>query len=273
MDEDQDLPFNSCGDCCLGLLSCQHVCGEICHPGPCVECQWCERGIPRPGLPRRRNALRDSLELRRDWVPPVEHFNDPDSERANDASAARGHATSNAGPRTLPTRVWVPLIICLAVTVFMAGAIFGLTKVIVEPYNHRSIAENNDAMRAVWILLGLGATINMGMNILSLNRLHDLVDYCEQKISNTSFAASWNSWMRICVESKFCCHFTNLVLFHLLWYVLFAWIVGSFAWYVQVKISNARQALTLTPVRSWFPFSRDKRNSLEYAMVSTRGSC
>lgn len=229
VDDDQGLPFNSCGEDCYAELPCQHVCDNVCHPGPCEECQLCERAVPRLVLPRRRIAPQDSLELIRGWVPRVQHFNE-DIERADHPFPASGPATSNAGPRTLRAGTWAPLVICLAVTIFMAGSIFGLTKVIVEPYNHRSIAENNDAMRAAWTLLVLGGLVNLGLNLKSASRVREFAFYCQQEISGTSFAASWTSWMRICEEVEFCWDLTKFVALHVYFYSLVVWVIGSLAW-------------------------------------------
>lgn len=253
MDDDPSLPFNSCGDYCRAVLKCQHVCLEFCHPGPCGGCQSCERGIPRATLPRQRNVPRDSLELRRDWAPMVQHRNDQDIERADNGLTTRGHATSNGRPRTLPAATWVPLVVCLAVTAFMAGAIFGLTKVIVEPYNHRSIAENNHAMRAAWILLTFGALINGCTNMGSVTRVRELVDYCKQRISNTSFATTWTSWMRICVEVQFCWELTKFVAQYVFFCMVLAWILGSLAWYVKVRIRRCTTSADSGPSTFMIP--------------------
>lgn len=222
-DNGRGRPFNSCGERCSATLPCEHICNEICHPGPCEECQIC---IPKPVSSRRLNFPRDSLELVR-WAPPAPRLNEQDNEQG---FTAKGRARDNARPRTLRAGIWVPLVICLAVTVSLAVAIFGLTKVVVEPYNYRSIAENNDAMRAAWILLAVGAIISIGMNMKSLTRMRDFVDYCMLRISCTSFAATWTSWMGICGEVQFLWELAKFLAFYTFSFMMVVWVVGAFAW-------------------------------------------
>lgn len=136
MDDDEDLPFNSCGEVCLAVLLCQHVCPEICHPGPCKKCQLCEQAIPGLALPRRHNFPRDSLELIRGGAPQVQSSIEQAVERTTEAFSARDRATSDLGPRTLRARIWIFRLIYLAIAVILGGGIFAVAKVIFQPHSH-----------------------------------------------------------------------------------------------------------------------------------------
>ena len=226
INDNRSLPFNSCGERCMAALPCNHACPNVCHPGPCEDCRLCGRYIPR-----RRNLPRDSLELRRDraaaaWIR-YQGFN-----RTDDAVITNDHAPSSAAPQTLSARIWVPLAISLAVTVSMAGPIFGLTMVVVEPYNHRSIAMNNDAMRAAWVLLALGALINLCANWSLLPRLRLFWAYWKEQILDIPVWAC-------ALSSQVIVAFGELVLFVLAIVFLainLAWLIGPLVLYGKVKI-------------------------------------
>lgn len=128
MDDDEDLPFNSCGEVCLAVLLCQHGCPEICHPGPCKACQLCERAIAGLALPRRHNFPPDSLELIRGAAPQVQSSNQQAIERTIEAFTARDDATSDLGPRALQARIWIFRVTGLAVVVMMGGGIIAAAK-------------------------------------------------------------------------------------------------------------------------------------------------
>lgn len=142
-------PPNSCGSLCLKPLSCPHRCSQICHAGPCDPCvQGCKPQIRKTEVRIRQTSFRGSRIGDRDGV--IDAAVNADLERAAPRPRAPQDSLSLLFNRMVKLHC-----VSLALTLTLMALVIGWTAVIVKPFNHKSIAENNKGVRGTWALLGI----------------------------------------------------------------------------------------------------------------------
>ena len=236
------LPFNSCGEKCLAEVECRHECEEICHPGPCGACQMCARGVPRP--PKVRSS--SELSFRETFVPlsrlvaaQIRHRNFdemyPGRTAVNERFDMRAIEAGNAGPQVLPAGIFMLPMICSILSFCIAMFIYALISVVVEPYKHRAIAENNHTMRAMWVLVSLGAANNSILNGLSVWPFKVIISTYYRNLTTSRFAARWRVVGSQTGELAPFWEFMRGVCEMVLFLIMFVWVLGPFTRYAEDK--------------------------------------
>ena len=64
----------------------------------------------------------------------------------------------------------------LVLTTIMIYSIYEFTRVIVAPYEHRKLAENNDTLRTAWFFLVVGALCNSAINIKAFKIMRPMLE-------------------------------------------------------------------------------------------------
>ena len=122
------------------------------------------------------------------------NFDDLDPGRTADTERfnMRAIEAGNANPQqVLPAGIFTLPMICSILSFCMAMSIYALTNVVVEPYKYRAIAENNHAMRAMWVFVGLGAANNSVLNGLSVWSFRVILCIYYRNLTTSRFAARW----------------------------------------------------------------------------------
>ncbi len=151
-------PPNSCGSRCFKALSCVHRCSQICHAGPCDPCvQGCKPEPPK----MLAKTVQKSPGVETAVVAGIAV--NADLERAAPRPRAPRDSTSSLVRRMIKRHS-----VSVGFTITLMGIVGGWTMVIVEPFNHRRIAENNKGVRAIWAFLGIAGFVVMVFNASSL---------------------------------------------------------------------------------------------------------
>lgn len=195
------LPPNSCGAFCFAERQCGHPCSKVCHAGPC---EACIHGCPpnkrpvvpsKPTLPSRIRNARVPLP-----TPPSNAYVPP---RVAPIRRSISEVRSRSGrPTPIVRGNWEPQervpyklpVMSLIFSVIIACWVFGLTKVVVEPFNYKNVAENNHAVRALWFFAIVGGFACMVVNswsfqswFMTLGAVHECIDeYAKETRRNTT---------------------------------------------------------------------------------------
>lgn len=168
--------FNSCGDRCEAVRrSCLHLCDQICHPGPCGPCTRCRtkiEGIPNFAQKHRLPSAvpPPSINYRPPGIPQPAH----ERSRGIEPDPERRPAVRPNEVQTYSASTFTPLIFCVVWTIFVAFCTYCVTKVIIEPYNHPGIVENEGSLDALWIFFASAALLSSCMNASSMRRVESI---------------------------------------------------------------------------------------------------
>lgn len=242
---DWDLPPNSCGRRCSKTLPCQerglsstHQCNTICHAGPCPPC-------PR-GCRPSRTALRKLVKAR---LAPSQ-LSSPQEEQTtlqlgprismirpreettvaptfpDDAQVDRD---SSVPPVRLTKGDHTRTVLSLISTSISISAVAHLTMVVVKPYKNQLVAENNNAVRAIWAFTALSGCINAWINFISMRSWTNLLKITSARVEvlrRLRFQPPFSTFVGVI-----------LMITYLVWCVVsfaicFGWVLGPIFRYV-----------------------------------------
>jgi hypothetical protein len=193
-------PPNSCRAFCFAERQCGHPCSTVRHAGPC---EACIHGCPPNKRPVVSSKPTSPSPIRNAPVPlpsPPSSASLPPRVAPIRRSSSEVRRRSGR-PTPIGRRNWQPQgrvlyklpVVSLIFSVIIACWVFGLTKVVVEPFNNKTVAENNHAVRALWFIAIVGGFACMLVNGWSienwsatLGAVHERIDeYAKETRRNT----------------------------------------------------------------------------------------